>query len=322
MPSAVALLLIALVPAGAAASATTASDTTAIDTAAAAQILFEADARAPRLETCESGTSDAERIACLLDVRYRGDARAARIARELYAKTGSVAGLLPGQSMDGAYRGLIHLVPHLPVKAQRKHLEWLTAAMTEIDAFLIAHAPPAAPGASSMRYRWRDLDVRFFRSVKRRTPSAFASGWRVAYNVSGSLFTSAARVRETLFHEIFHLNDFDHGRWSTRALADVYGRIVARCGTDTACLTPYAPDGIRVRTRGGTYYAFMPDNGVREYAADVAKRWYVEHRARWKGEKAPGHKPWKCLAPENAEAWRLVVDEFFAGVDRTPPCPG
>ena len=28
----------------------------------------------------------------------------------------------------------------------------------------------------------------------------------------------------------------------------------------------------------------------------------------------------KCGPPENAEAWRLIADEFFAGVDRVPPC--
>lgn len=316
------LLLLALaadpaVPTEEAPAATSPATTPAIDTVKAATILFEADRKKPLFQACAKRATEPERIACLIDVRYASDKKAAKIARALFEKTGSVAGLLPAQPFDGDYRGMLKLVPHLPVGTDRKHLEWFTDGMTEIDAFFLAHAPEK--DAPAMRYRWRDLDVRFFRSVKRKTPSAFATGWLVAYNVSGSLFTSSDRVRETLFHEIFHLNDADHTAWSKRELATVYDKIVLKCGKDTKCLTPYAPDSIIVRSKGGTYYAFMPDNGVMEYAADVAKRWYVEHHALWKERKLD--TPFKCKTPENAAAWKLVTDEFFGGIDRTPACP-
>jgi hypothetical protein len=57
-----------------------------------------------------------------------------------------------------------------------------------------------------------------------------------------------------------------------------------------------------------------------EYAADVGKRWYLEQRLVLAGKPVPS--PWKCARPQNAEAWRLVTDEFFGSVDLTPPCPG
>src|SRR5690606_9231625 len=124
------------------------------------------------------------------------------------------------------------------------------------------------------------IRLRFFRSVGRTTPSAYASGWTVAYNVSGSLHTSADAVRETMFHETFHLNDTAHGRWSATALTSHYRAILDRCTRgamlETACLRPYAPNETMVR--GGTYYAFQPGNGVWEYAAELAIRYYREHR--------------------------------------------
>ena len=38
-------------------------------------------------------------------------------------------------------------------------------------------------------------------------------------------------------------------------------------------------------------------------------------------ERLPGGAAFKCGPPENARAWRLLVDEFFGGLDRTPACP-
>lgn len=300
------LLMFALLAWCAAAAATE-----VIDVATARAILFEADGKvAVSAQVCSEGTRD-DQIGCLIGARFASDARASRVARDLYTRTGSVSGLLPEQDFDGAYRGQLHLVPHLPVKAERRHLEGVAEALLDFDAFFAD-----LEGDAPIRYRWRALDLRFFRSVKRRTPSAYATGWTVAYNVSGSLFTTPARTRETLFHEIFHLNDFAHDTWSAKALADIYQRIVKKCGTRTACLTPYTPDSIIVR--GGTYYAFMPDNGVLEYGADLAKRYYVEQRALMHKQKIS--KPFKCLTPENGEAWQLLVDEFFGGVDRVPVC--
>jgi hypothetical protein len=148
------------------------------------------------------------------------------------------------------------------------------SALRDFDSFFVEIERRSG---RKVAFRWRPLGLRFFESVKRRTPSAVATGWTISHNVNGSLFTSATRTRETYVHEVFHLNDQARGWWSLQALGDVYRRIVARCGTAIACLKPFAPDDIIVRGRGGTYYAFMPDNGVTEYAADVAKRWVVEH---------------------------------------------
>jgi hypothetical protein len=170
------------------------------------------------------------------------------------------------------------------------------------------------------------------RSVGARTPSAYAllrsplasqdAGtpieWTIAYNVDGSLNKSADAVRELLFHENFHLNDENHGDWSVRALGATFDSIVARCGTRMGCLTPFAPTEMTVR--GGTYYAFHPNNGaaVREYAAELALRYYREQRAYAKD--LPHPRRFKCGPKENAVSWKLLVDEFFGGVDHTPAC--
>ncbi|HEY3446956.1 MAG TPA: hypothetical protein VGK67_11360 [Myxococcales bacterium] len=286
---------------------------TALSVEVAKTILFAADRAAP--PACEAG-AEPERIACLVQARFQQDPQAAKVALALYRQTGTVVGLLPEQDFDGAYRGKLHFVPRLPVGEHRKHLEWLAAALAEYDdLFTRLEKRQGKP----LGYRWKPLELRFFESVKARTPSAWASDWNVSYNVSGSLFRSAVGVRETLFHELFHLNDFGRRGWSKRSLSAVYDRIVARCGKAVKCLAPYSPDGIIVRVRGGTYYDFMPENGVQEYAADVAKRWFVEHRLLRAGLTVG--KPFKCGAPENAEAWKLVVDEFFAGIDDVPACP-
>jgi hypothetical protein len=84
------------------------------------------------------------------------------------------------------------------------------------------------------------------------------------------------------------------------------------------CLTPFAPTEMTVR--GGTYYAFHPNNGaaVREYAAELALRYYREQRAYAKD--LPHPRRFKCGPKENAVSWKLLVDEFFGGVDHTPAC--
>jgi hypothetical protein len=184
--------------------------------------------------------------------------------------------------------------------------------MRAIDAFF------AELGDPPPRYRWRGLAFRFVRSVGKRTPSAYAGGWEVTYNLAGSLLTSAAGVRETLLHELFHCNDEDHGDWSAHHLQADYDAIVARCKT-TACLAPYAPGTTKVR--GGTYYAFQPDNGngVHEYAAELAVRYFLEQREVHDAGKL-ARPAFKCGPPENARAWRGLVDEFFAGRDAVPAC--
>lgn len=278
----------------------------AVSRALAQDILFASEA--PPVP-CDQG-DDAAQIVCLLEARYAKDAAAAKAVVELYRKTGTVLGQLPEQDFDGGYRGLLHLVPRLPVGAHQQHREWVAAALYDFDDFF-------AKLGGTPKYRWRALDFRFFESVKRKTPSAFAADWAVAYNVRGSLFGSEAGVRGTLFHEIFHLNDQAHGDWSRKTLWRLFDLIILKCGRNSQCLAPYAPDSIKVK--GGTYYAFHPGNGVGEYAADIARRYYVEQRAVLRQEKVA--RPFKCGPEENGKAWKLVVDEFFGGVDLVPPCP-
>jgi len=247
--------------------------------------------------------------------RFASDAEAQRVALDLFDALGDEVDVLPPERMNGGYRGMISLVPALPVGPMRAHLAWVAGAMHDFDGFFgaIAAAGPGGP----LRYRWRDLTLRFYRSVGNTTPNAFASGWTVAYNVNGSIDTSADRVRETLFHEIFHLDDADHGDWSPQHLTAVQDAIERRCGARTACLAPYAPTSTIVRR--GTYYAFQPGNDVHEYAAEVALRWYVEQRAVVRGE--PHVRPaFKCGPQENRVAWAAIAAEFFGGVDLVPGC--
>jgi hypothetical protein len=268
---------------------------------------------------CAKGDSDPGRIRCMIGRRYPGDSEARSLALDLYRDTGDVAGVEREQTFDGGFRGTIHIVPEPPMGAHKKHLEWVASGMRDFDD-LFGKARASRPSAT-LAYRWRALTFHFFRSVGRTTPSAYASGWRVAYNVSGSLLGSAGGARETLFHEIFHLNDSAHSDWSTRALRTTFDAIVKKCGSaNMACLAPYAPSDTVVR--GGTYYAFQPDNGdaVREYAAELALRWYKEHRAVQRGEKFP-KAPFKCGPAENAKAWGLIVSEFWGGIDQTSACP-
>ena len=141
--------------------------------------------------------------------------------------------------------------------------------------------------------------------------------WTVAYNFVGTLNISADAVRETMFHEIFHLNDAAHGSWSPGALGAIFDVVAKKCGTSIPCLAPYTPNETIVR--GGTYYSFQPGNGVMEYAAELALRYYREQRAALRS--LPKVKAFKCGPPENGRAWTLMKDEFFAGIDATPPCP-
>lgn len=258
---------------------------------------------------CDEGAAD-EQIRCLMKDRLGRDAAALELALKLYERTGDVVGVLPELDFEGGYRGVIHLVPQWPVGAERKHLEYAVGALLDIDDFLtdterVAQAPLA--------YRWRALELRFFRSLKKRTPAAFAVDWTVSYNVNGTLNGSLPVVRALLFHEVFHLND---DGWSSRELSIDYDAIVKKCGTRLDCLTRYVPEPLIVK--GGTYYSFMPGNGVHEYAADLALRYFRDQREVMAGRAVK--KPFKCGAPENARAWAKLKDRFFGGVDRLPSC--
>lgn len=276
---------------------------------------------------CPSSVPADARIRCLFDERYRGDSRSASLAHELFVKWQIVAGVEVAHTMNGGYRGMIRIEPALPVAAERKHIEWIVGAMRDFDQFFgeLERHPPAETHDSSRprpkRYRFKPLTLRFMRSVAARTPSAYAHDWTVAWNLSGSLNTSADAARETMFHEIFHLNDYAHPpaggeAWSFGALGSTFDAVVKKCGTAIPCLAPYSPNDTIVR--GGTYYSFQPGNGVREYAAELALRYYREQRAALRSLPKP--KPFKCGPPENARAWALMRDEFFAGIDVVPAC--
>jgi hypothetical protein len=99
-------------------------------------------------------------------------------------------------------------------------------------------------------------------------------------------------------------------------LSPIVDAIRRKCGQSTVCLTPYAPGTTVVR--GGTYYAFQKGNGVGEYGAELATRYFLEQSALIAGKQLP-REPFKCGTPENARAWNALVDELF-GVDLTPPC--
>ncbi len=276
--------------------------------------LFVAGATPARAEATDS--TDARRGA--IAARFAADADAQQAALTLFDTDGDDVDTLPAQSFDGGYRGVIALVPTLPVGPDRKHLAWVAGAMTDFDGFFAALAARAArDGRAAPRYRWRGLSLRFFRSVGNTTPNAFAWGWTIAYNVRGSIDTTPDAARETLFHEIFHLDDADHGDFSPAHLGPLQQAIEQRCGVRTACLAPYAPTGTIVRR--GTYYAFQPGNDAHEYAAEVALRFYRENRAVLLGQKAAG-PAFKCGPDENRRAWEALRDEFFGGVDLVPAC--
>jgi hypothetical protein len=278
-----------------------------IDRDTAAKLLYPATA-APH---CDD-------VACLIEQRYHGDDKAKTLALSLFRATGDVAGLGPDEIMDGGYRGKIHLVPQLPIAGYRQHLVWVSDAMLDIDRFFAAQFEHTAP-----KYRWRGLGFRFVRSEHKRTPSAYAAIadgiWSIEYNVEGSLLISAGGVRETLVHELFHLNDEDHGNWSSRALASDYNAIVAKCGTKVSCLAPYAPNDTMVR--GGTYYAFQQNNGdaVHEYAAELAVRYFKE-QSEMQAKHRLSRRAFKCGPGPNSRVWKAFVDEFFAGRDLVPAC--
>jgi hypothetical protein len=243
--------------------------------------------------------------------RFAVDPEAQRLALSLLDVDGDDVDTLPAQPFDGGYRGQLQLVPALPVDELRQPLAWVHDAALDFDAFFARLARQGTP-----RYRWHGLSLHFFRTVGNTTPNAFAWGWNVAVNVHGSIDTTADATRETLFHEVFHLNDADHGDWSPAHLASIQDAIEHKCAAVTACLTPYAPTGTIVRR--GTY-AFQPGNDVHEYAAETALRYYRENRAISRGER-PVRPAFKCGPDENRRAWEALRDEFFGGVDLVPSC--
>jgi hypothetical protein len=131
-------------------------------------------------------------VRCLLALRYAGDEAAAASALELFDVSGNVAGLNAPEDMDGGWRGQLRLVPELPVGTHRRHLAWQLAAARDIDGFFDGLEKR---GGRRPRYRHQPIELRFFRTVGRTTPSAFANEWSIAFNVTGSINTSADAVR-------------------------------------------------------------------------------------------------------------------------------
>ncbi len=264
-----------------------------------------------------AGSKPEEEIRCWIALRYADDKKGLATALAFYDELGSVPGLEHEHVMEGGFRGSIHLVPERPIGLYQKHFDWVLDAQREIktvfDAIESRETKP-------LGYRYRPVGWKFMRSPGRTTPSAYADAWQVGYNVSGSLNTSMTAIRDTMVHEIFHLNDEEHQNWSRHTLGKLFDGIVAKCGTKIACLKPYAP--MKTTVRGGTYYSFQPDNGdaVHEYSAELASRFFLETRAVLRKEKL-ADPPFKCGPPENAESWKAIVDEFFGGVDLVPDCP-
>jgi len=275
---------------------------------------------------CEGDTRT--KIACWLEARYAGDEEAKKLVLDLYARFRTVVGQGESETMDGGYRGHIRLVPTLPIGKDRKHLVWLHSALDTIDRVMTALASRAKDPKVTMRYHYRPVLVKFVRSLDgKHTPSGFALDWTYAYNVEGSLNTSAEAVLNLAVHEIFHLNDTEESRaWSDGALGTDVSAILKKCkvpdvkaaGASTPCLAPYAPTPLQVR--GGTYYAFQPGNRiVLEYAAELSTRVFDEERAQL--GLGPKRGPFKCGPPENARSWKSMVDTYFGGVDLVPACP-
>lgn len=180
---------------------------------------------------------------------------------------------------------------------------------------IVPAAVSAAP-VPKVAFRDRPVHFRFFYSEKGGNPSAFAIKRNIGFNLFGTLNVTDVAVRDTLFHEIFHLNDARLGEWASVALTPIRDAILARCGRKNACLGPYSPTDTMMN---GAFYAFTDTSGAREYGAEIGLRYYREHRLILRGEPLP-IKAFKCGPPENAAAWRLVADTFFGGVDLVPPC--
>ena len=283
----------------------------------AERVLFLAtDLRTDGLrKSCPVTLAPAPRIRCLVKLRYEDDPESQRLALTLYDETGSLAGLLPEETSDDGHGGKVHLLPARPVDRNREHLTWILDAFRDYKRFLDGIAARAAAGAK-VALRDRPVDFRFFYSEKGGHPSAFAVRRNIGYNLFGALNVSDTTVRDTLFHEIFHLNDSRLGDVSAGPLAALRDSIVARCGKRIACLTPYSPTDTLMN---GGFYAFTDASGAREYAAELGLRYYREHRLLLEGKPLPV-KPFKCGPPENAAAHRLIADAFFGGVDLVPPC--
>lgn len=268
------------------------------------------------LAACPDGLAAREHAECLIDLRFQSDPEARSLARALYGETNTMLGVEQRSSIDGYKGHEVELFPALPIGEHRHHLEWLRTSLESFDAFVEALRPYSA---RPITFRVHPTAFIFFRTAGHSYPSAYSWQGTIGYNVDGPLHTNARDVHETLFHELFHLNDSAQSpSWSASVLAPLFESIIARCGEDHACFAPFAPHDTVVP--GGTYYAFDPrSREVREYAAELALRYLVEHEAILAG-RTPVQPPFKCLTDENRVAWDRLADAFFGGADLTPAC--
>jgi hypothetical protein len=261
---------------------------------------------------CPDRLSPREGTECLLAFRFASDPIAHALARDLYGRS-ALVGIGMHRAIDGFPGEEVELFPALPLGDDRRHLAWLQASLTSFDAFVdsLARHAPSRPLAFEPRPR----AFAFYRTAVPAYPSAYCWEGVVAYNLDGPMHTTEREVLETLFHELFHVNDARRKAWSERALGATFDAIIERCGDDHDCYRPFAPHDTLVA--GGTFYGFdWRTRDVREYGAELALRYFLEHEAILAG--APRSAPsFKCLAPENRTAWDLLAREFFGGADLT-----
>lgn len=289
----------------------------AATTAAHARALKHLCAGAARSDcstACAPTLATREHAKCLIDFRFADDAKALGLAHELYDRTGALPGLDTTTS-QGTYDGTRVLTrPALPIGDDRRHLAWILASFDRYEAFL---KNLAAAAKHPIDFQLHPDAIVFFRTDTPSYPSAWGQHGVVGYNLRGPLHTSERNVLETLFHELFHLNDERKKGWSVTTLGKVFEGILARCGSDHACFENFAPHDTRVPE--GTYYPFdKRTRDVREYAAELALRYFLEHEAIQNG--SPLEPPFKCRTEENLAAWQRLVDAFFGGADLTRAC--
>lgn len=268
----------------------------------------------PCVAACPSTLPPREHAECLIEFRFADDAEALELARSLYAKTGVLPGVDTTKSQSTYTGEHIPTRPALPVGDDRQHLAWIIASFERYDEVF---STLAAQAPAPIDFRLRPDAFVFFRTETRTYPSAWGQGGVVGYNLDGPLHTSERDVLETLFHELFHLNDERRGGWSASVLGDVFEAIVSRCGGDHECLGSFAPGDTCVPD--GTYYPFDErTRDVREYGAELALRYYLEHEAILRG--LPLEPPFKCGSDENRAVWERLVHDFFGGLDLSRDC--
>lgn len=267
------------------------------------------------LQACQAETSHSAHVECLLSLRFESDPEALRLARAFYRGTSTLVGADIPRILDGYGGEPIEIFPALPLGEHRHHLAWLHSSLVAFDDFFDALD---ARASKAIAFERRPNAFVFFRTAEPSYPSEYFANGMIGYNLEGPLHNDPREMHETLFHELFHLNDARRNGWSVTALGPVFDAIIETCADGHACLGDFAPHDTLVPE--GTYYAFDPrTRDVVEYAAELALRYFLEHEAILAGT-APKLPPFKCGTAQNRRAWDLLVDEFFGGVDLTPRC--